>query len=92
MLTKPDAVHSKYQKLDLREKVRAQVLTTRWPSPSMVALRGAVESVLAWAKVNGYRSGDKPASWRGNLREALPIPGRAHEVEDVLSSRYLYQN
>jgi hypothetical protein len=29
VLTKPDAVHHKYQKLDLREKVRAQVVNRR---------------------------------------------------------------
>lgn len=89
VLTKPAVVHSKYAKLDVREKVRVQVLTTRWPSPSMVALRGGIESVLAWAKVNGYRSGENPASWRGNLKEALPIPSRAHKVEHLAAIPYL---
>ncbi|WP_278987355.1 phage integrase central domain-containing protein [Sphingobium yanoikuyae] len=29
-------------------------------------LRGRIESVLDWAKVNGFREGDNPARWRGH--------------------------
>jgi hypothetical protein len=30
-------------------------------------LRGRIESVLDWATVRGYRTGDNPARWRGHL-------------------------
>src|SRR5262249_28693968 len=35
-------------------------------------VRGRIESVLAWATVNGYRSGDNPARWKNHLDKALP--------------------
>ncbi|MBK7889618.1 MAG: integrase arm-type DNA-binding domain-containing protein [Bdellovibrionales bacterium] len=35
-------------------------------------VRNRIELVLAWARVNGYRSGDNPALWRGNLDQLLP--------------------
>lgn len=35
-------------------------------------LKGRVERTLDWAKAKGYRSGDNPASWRGNLDHLLP--------------------
>lgn len=34
--------------------------------------RGRIESVLDWATVRGYRTGDNPARWKGHLREVLP--------------------
>ncbi len=35
-------------------------------------LRGRIELVLDWARVHGYRSGENPARWKGNLKDALP--------------------
>jgi integrase len=51
-----------------------QVLQPIWATKNETAsrLRGRIESVLAWATVYGYRSGDNPARWKGNLKEALP--------------------
>jgi integrase len=43
-------------------------------------LRGRIESILGWATVRGYRTGDNPARWRGHLGEALPN-GKAAQVE-----------
>lgn len=43
-------------------------------------LRGRIEAVLAWATVNGYRSGDNPARWRGNLEATLPKPSKVASV------------
>ena len=34
-------------------------------------LRGRIESVLDWATVRGFRSGDNPARWRGHLDKLL---------------------
>jgi integrase len=44
-------------------------------------IRGRVESVLDWAKAAGYRSGDNPAVWQGNLDHLLANPRKAHSVE-----------
>lgn len=35
-------------------------------------LRGRIETILNWARARGLRSGENPATWRGNLQEALP--------------------
>ena len=35
-------------------------------------LRGRIEAVLDAAKVKGYREGDNPAAWKGNLKSLLP--------------------
>jgi len=35
-------------------------------------VRGRIESVLDWAKVQGLRAGENPARWRGHLDKLLP--------------------
>lgn len=44
-------------------------------------LRGRIESVLDWAAVRGYRSGDNPARWRGHLDKLLPRPSQVARVK-----------
>ncbi|MBU7587939.1 MAG: integrase arm-type DNA-binding domain-containing protein [Sphingopyxis terrae] len=44
-------------------------------------LRGRIESVLDWAKVNGYREGENPARWRGHLDKLLPARNKVQKVE-----------
>lgn len=39
-------------------------------------LRGRMELILDWCKGRGYRTGDNPAAWRGNLDAQLPKPGK----------------
>jgi len=41
-------------------------------------VRGRIEKVLDAAKAKGYRTGENPAAWRGNL--ALLLPRRASET------------
>jgi integrase len=50
------------------------VLKPVWQAKSETAsrLRGRIERVLEFAKVKGWRSGENPAAWRGNLRNLLP--------------------
>ena len=35
-------------------------------------LRGRIEAVLDFARASGWRSGDNPARWKGNLADLLP--------------------
>ncbi len=51
-----------------------QVLKPLWAAKSETAsrLRGRIEAVLDGAKARGYRDGENPAAWRGNLRHLLP--------------------
>jgi integrase len=44
-------------------------------------VRGRIESVLDWATVRGYRTGDNPARWKGHLGEVLPGRGQIAKVE-----------
>lgn len=44
-------------------------------------LRGRIESVLDWATVCKYRSGDNPARWKGHLDKVLPAPMKIQKVQ-----------
>ena len=44
-------------------------------------LRGRIESILDWATVRKYRTGDNPARWKGHLDKLLPAPGKIQKVE-----------
>ena len=55
-----------------------RVLEPIWHTKTETAsrLRGRIESVLSWATVAGFRKGDNPAAWKGNLSEILPKPAK----------------
>ena len=55
-----------------------RILEPIWTTKTETAtrVRGRVEKVLDWCKVQGYRTGDNPAAWRGHLSEALPKPSK----------------
>jgi integrase len=52
-----------------------QVLQPIWPETAS-KLRGRIERILNWATVQGFRSGDNPARWRGHLDVLLPAKGK----------------
>jgi integrase len=60
-----------------------KVLSPIWvaKTPTAERLRGRIETVLGYAKVKGYRSGDNPASWSHNLEHLLPRPVKVHTVK-----------
>jgi len=51
-----------------------KILEPIWSSkPETVSrLRGRLENILDWATARGYRSGENPARWKGNLKQLLP--------------------
>jgi integrase len=51
-----------------------RVLSLIWTARPETAsrLRGRIEAVLDAAKARGYREGENPAAWRGNLKHLLP--------------------
>ena len=59
------------------------VLDPIWKSKTETAtrVRQRIESILAWATVSSYRSGDNPARWKGNLEHALPKPSKIRKVK-----------
>jgi integrase len=60
-------------------KVLEPIWTIKTETASRV--RGRIESVLDWATVRGYRSGDNPARWKGHLSEVLPARAQIAKVE-----------
>ena len=54
-----------------------------WTSKNETAsrLRGRIETVLDWAAVRKYRSGDNPARWKGHLDKLLAAPSKIQKVE-----------
>ena len=63
-------------------KLVEKVLDPIWRTKTETAtrLRGRIESVLDWATVRGYRSGDNPARWKGHLAKLLPRPTKVAKV------------
>jgi hypothetical protein len=53
-------------------RVLEPIWTTKTETASKV--RGRIERILNWAKVQGYRSGENPAHWKGHLDHLLPAP------------------
>lgn len=65
--------------LPLIRKVLDPIWTTKNETASRVRQR--IESVLAWATVSGYRTGDNPARWRGYLDQLLPKSSKVQNTE-----------
>lgn len=61
-----------------------RVLHPIWAEKTETAtrLRGRIESVLTWATVAGFRKGDNPARWKGNLDALLPKPSKVAKVDN----------
>jgi integrase len=72
----PDLGRMAVQDIGLQDVLR--VLTPLWDEKTVTAVkvRERVEKVLAWATVHGYRRGDNPARWKGNLDMVLPAPSK----------------
>ncbi len=59
------------------------ILEPIWHTKSETAsrLRGRLETVLDWATVRKFRTGENPARWRGHLDKLLPARGKVKRVE-----------
>ncbi len=57
-------------------------LTPIWHDKTETAsrLRGRIEAVLDYAKVQGWREGENPARWRGHLDKVFPKRSRTNAV------------
>jgi integrase len=60
-----------------------KVLEPIWSEKPETAsrLRGRIESVLDWATVRGYRTGENPARWRGHLDQLLPARSKVRKTK-----------
>jgi integrase len=61
-----------------------QVLEPIWTTKTETAsrVRGRIENVLDWSRVKGFRTGDNPAAWRGNLDHLLSKPSKTKKVRN----------
>jgi hypothetical protein len=59
------------------------VLRAIWGTKTETAsrVRGRIEAILSAAKVEGLRTGDNPAVWRGHIAEVLPSKRNVSKVE-----------
>ncbi len=60
-----------------------RVLEPIWTTKPETAgrVRGRIEKILGWAKVNNYREGENPARWRDNLDQLLPKLSEVRKVK-----------
>jgi hypothetical protein len=60
-----------------------RILEPIWTEKAETAarVRGRIESVLDYAKVHGWRTGENPARWKGHLDQALPACAKVSKVE-----------
>lgn len=81
--TYADPVMGKLLVADVQVAHVLKVLEPIWhtKTETAVRLRGRIEKILDWAKGRGYRSGDNPAAWTGNLQAQLPQPKAIAKTE-----------
>jgi integrase len=67
-----------------------RVLQPIWTTKPETAgrVRGRIEAVLDYAKAIGFRNGENPAAWKGNLAHALPARHKVRKVEHHPSLAY----
>ena len=78
----PDLGKMAVQDIGLQDVLR--VLTPLWDDKTVTAVkvRERLEKVLAYATVQGYRTGTNPARWKGNLDMVLAAPGKVSGAEN----------
>lgn len=60
----------------------------RTKNDTAARVRGRIETVLDWAKVRGFRTGENPARWKGNLSHLLPARDKIAKVNHLNSLPY----
>lgn len=60
-----------------------KVIEPLWSKKTETArrVRGRIEVILDWARVRGYRTGENPARWRGQLDHLLPARSKIRTVK-----------
>lgn len=82
------------QDITLAHIVKILEADNLWTTKTETAsrLRGRIESVLDWATVRGYRTGDNPARWKGHLDKLLPAPTKTKVVKHHAALPYTQIN
>jgi len=68
---------------DIDTALVMRVLEPIWLEKNETAgrVRGRIENILSWAAVQGYRTTDNPAQWRGHLDNLLAKPSKIKRVK-----------
>jgi hypothetical protein len=76
-------VFGKLPVAEIDESLLLRALKPIWQAKPETAsrVRGRVESILDWARVHGYRSGENPARWKGHLAHSLPPVTKVRRVK-----------
>ncbi len=72
--------------IDLLMKVIEPIWSTKTETARRI--RGRIEVILDWARVRGYRTGENPARWRGNLDHLLPARSKVRAVKHYAALPY----
>jgi len=69
---------------DIDTGLTMQILQPIWTEKNETAsrVRGRIETILDWARVNGHRTGENPARWQGHLKHLLAPRNKVHKVEN----------
>ena len=75
---------------DIATQHVVSVLEPIWSTKTETAsrLRGRIESVLAWARVQGFREGENPARWKGHLDHILPARSKVQRTKHHAARDY----
>jgi integrase len=75
---------------DIDTGLISQVLEPIWTTKPETAgrVRGRIESILDWARVKGYCTGENPARWRGNLDKLFPKQSKVRAVKHHAAMPY----
>jgi integrase len=67
-----------------------KVLQPIWGTKPETAsrVRGRIEAILDWARVQKLREGENPARWRGHLDHLLPTPSKVRRVKHHAALAY----
>ena len=68
---------------DVTVELIMKVIEPLWKTKTETArrIRGRVEVILDWARVRGYRTGENPGRWRGNIDHLLPARSKVRAVK-----------
>lgn len=68
---------------DIDRELVLKVLRPIWneKTETAVRVRGRIEKVLDWARINDYRHGENPARWKGFLDNLLPRRAKVAAVK-----------
>lgn len=68
---------------DVDRELVLKVLRPIWngKTETAVRVRGRIEKILGWARINDYRQGENPARWKGYLDNLLPPRAKVTAVK-----------